>query len=265
MKIILNEQEILDKALNENRIYKKPMVTIRILIKHYFSIGQKKKQVYDSINNFLKQNMSMYAESKWQKTLEKTISEIHKSKKYELFVLDKITIYKDEVNKIKKINNLRLEKLAFTLLVYAKLYNLINENESNWVNCPLKDIFADTKIVAKKIVQDIMIHSLKNLEMVKTSKKIDCTNINVLYLSNFGDIAFEMTDLRDFVLYYEKYFNPDKFGSCCNCDKIIRLKNNKTKFCKSCAKEIKKEQDRIADKKYKQKIKSEKIEKSENT
>jgi hypothetical protein len=242
MKIILNEQEILDMALTNKKIHKKPMVTIRVLAKHYFSVGQKKKQVYDSINCFLKENMYLYAEAKWQKKLEKVISDINKSKKFDLFVVDKILIFKDEVIKIKSINNLRLEKLAFTLLIYAKIFNIMNENESNWVNSPLKDIFSDTKMTAKKVDQDIMIHNLRNLELVKTSKKIDCTNINVLFSSNSGDIAFEITDMRDFVLNYERYFNSSKFGYCSNCNRIIRLKSNKQKYCNNCKKELRKEQ-----------------------
>jgi hypothetical protein len=252
MKIILNEQEILDMAINKKIIHKKPMVTIRVLAKYYFSIGQKKKQVYDSINCFLKANMYMYAEAKWQKKLEKTIADINKSKKYELFVVDKIVIYNDEVNKIRSINNLRLEKLAFTLLIYAKIFNLMNENESNWVNSPLKDIFSDTKMTAKKADQDIMIHNLRNLELVKTSKKIDCTNINVLFSKNLGDVAFEITDMRDFVLNYEKYFNSEKIGSCEDCNKLFVKKGKNHRKCINCSKKSNLELTRIRVQKYRE-------------
>ncbi|WP_399548898.1 zinc finger domain-containing protein [uncultured Clostridium sp.] len=45
---------------------------------------------------------------------------------------------------------------------------------------------------------------------------------------------------------------------CEKCGSYIKSKSNKTKYCPSCAKEIKKEQDRIADKKYKKKLKARK-------
>lgn len=47
---------------------------------------------------------------------------------------------------------------------------------------------------------------------------------------------------------------------CEICSKPIHPTNNKKKYCGKCAKEIKKEQNKIADKKYKEKVKSEKIE-----
>jgi hypothetical protein len=56
MKIILNEKEILDKSLNKGFIDKKPSNTIKLLAKHFFSIGQNKNQVIDSIDNFMEKN-----------------------------------------------------------------------------------------------------------------------------------------------------------------------------------------------------------------
>ncbi len=238
MKIILNEKQILDKAINEKKIYDKPMVTIRLLIKYYFSIGQKKRQVYDSVNSFLKENMHLYAEAKWQKNIDKAIVDINKSKKFDMFVVNKVTIFKDEMDKIKTIDNFRLEKLAFTLLVYSKIYNQMNCNSTNWVNAPLKDIFKDAKITVKKADQDIMIHKLKNLELVHIPKKVDCINIKLLYAYDNGEVAFEISDFRDFVLNYDRYFNTDKYGYCKNCNKIMKVNNNKQKYCDECAKEI---------------------------
>ncbi|KRU30702.1 hypothetical protein VT91_11420 [Clostridium sporogenes] len=39
---------------------------------------------------------------------------------------------------------------------------------------------------------------------------------------------------------------------------LIEKKSNKTKYCPSCAREIKKKQDKIADKKYKERLKARK-------
>lgn len=65
--------------------------------------------------------------------------------------------------------------------------------------------------------------------------------------------------------YLKNYINEvkgkrkeKKYKKCEVCSKLIVAKNNKTKYCDECAKKIKAKQDRIADKKYKDKIKARK-------
>ena len=47
--VILNEREILDKALN-GEIQEKESDTIGVLIRYYFSLGYDKKEVYRLLN-----------------------------------------------------------------------------------------------------------------------------------------------------------------------------------------------------------------------
>lgn len=54
--------------------------------------------------------------------------------------------------------------------------------------------------------------------------------------------------------------NTDKYKECVSCGSLFAFTNNKSKYCLTCAKEIKREQNRIADRKYKLKIRNEKIE-----
>lgn len=262
MKLILNEQYIINEALKNGYIDKrKPSNTIKLLIKYYYNIGQDKDQVRKSIEDFMKENYENFNTVKWCKTLDKMV-DYAKDKNNELFVLDEIIITKTELDIINNINNNRLENLAFVLLVYAKIYNKMNGNDSNWVNAELKDIFSDTKMAVKLIDQGKMIYKLKELNLVDISKKVDCTNIKVLFVDENGEKTIIIKDFRNFIYEYLKY-NGEKIGKCEECNTLIKLKN-KTKYCKECAKDIKRQQDRIADKKYKEKLKSEKIENSLN-
>ena len=118
----------------------------------------------------MKENYENFNTVKWCKTLDKMV-DYAKDKNNELFVLDEIIITKTELDIINNINNNRLENLAFVLLVYAKIYNKMNGNDSNWVNAELKDIFSDTKMAVKLIDQGKMIYKLKELNLVDISKK----------------------------------------------------------------------------------------------
>jgi hypothetical protein len=192
LKIILNEQEILDDILNSGKFHKNKLITIRVLAKHYFNIGQDKKQIIDSIHNQLKNNLKSYVYSKWKTVVDSTVKYISKCDNTKLIYIDHVPIYKSELETIKNIKNLRLEKLAFVLLVYAKIYNVLNNSNSNWVNSEQKDIFSDTKMAVKTIDQSLMFNKLINLELLKPSLIVDCTNIKVLYLESDKTAEIEL-------------------------------------------------------------------------
>lgn len=244
MKIILNEQEIVDKALKDGYIdTKKPSSTIKLLIKHFYNIGQDKDQVRDSIETFLKKNLKGFNEVKWQTLLDNMVRDLQKSNN-ELFVLKDIKISGNELNKIRSIGNLRLEKLAFVLLVYAKIYNQMNKNKSNWVNSELKDVYSDTKMAVSSTEQGKMIYKLKELGLVDISKRVDCTNIKVLFIDD-GEVEIELDDFRDFVLVYLKWIG-EKIIDCEDCGQLIKpkTKNSNIKLCTKCSHEREKKRKR---------------------
>jgi hypothetical protein len=242
MKLILNEKLVLDKALKEG-IYdkKKPTNTIRLLIKHFYIIGQNKDQAMASVEDFMTKNFEGYNQVKWQKLLNKMIKDLQNNIG-ELFVVNNIKISSNELNAIKSINNNRMEKLAFVLLVYAKIYNQMNGNQSNWINSELKDIFSDTKMAIGSTEQGKMIHKLKELGLLDISKRVDCTNIKILFVDE-NDVTIEINDFRDFVYEYLRW-NGEKIINCENCNILVLQTNNKTKYCKACAKEVKNEQNK---------------------
>lgn len=113
-------------------------------------------------------------------------------------------------------------------------------------------------------LNDEVINILSNLKLITIIHKgIICLD----YIKNCiedEDVLITITDFENIGLYLDYNNHIDGVITCENCNKIIKVKNNKQKYCKDCAKEVKSQQDRIADKKYKQKLKSEKIENPEN-
>lgn len=239
MRLILNEKILLDKALNEGYIVeKKPTVTMSILIRHYFSEENKKKQVIELVDKFFSKNYKGYNTVKWRDTIEKIIKTIQKDKDYSLREINSINITESELEVIKEINNNRLEKLAFVLLVYAKIYNQINKNESNWVNEEHKYIFSDAKIAVKIKDQGKMIHTLSDMGLVESSKKVDCTNLKVKFVDDNSDVVLSISDFRNFVYEYLRW-KGYKINTCENekCKILFSPTNNRQVYCKSCWKE----------------------------
>jgi hypothetical protein len=254
MNIILNETEIALKSIDTGYIdNKKPTNTIRLLIKYYHSKGMIKEQIRSQIEDFMKKNYDEFNSSNWQNTLDRMIRTYTKNdNNSKLIDIDNVNITINELNKIKELDNLKLEKIAFVLLVYAKVLNKINEKNNNWVNKSTNVIFPDTLLKDTGKERKLLINKLKELEYIEYSKKVDKISFKVMYLDENSDIRITINDFRDFVLEYLKW-KGDDIGYCENCGKPIKITNNKVKNCKECAKEIKSKQDRIADKKYKEK------------
>ena len=238
MRLILNEKQILDKSLNEGYINKdKPSSTIRTLTKYYFSIGMNKPQIIDTIDKFLIQNLKDYNDVKWQKSIENMVNYIHRKKDFKLLNIENVKITENELNTILKLNNIKYEKFAFSLLVYAKIYNQMNGKDENWVNEEHKYIFSDAKVKTKVNEQGKILFYLKELGLVSFSPKVDSTNIKVNFVDNSSNIALEINDFREFVLNYLRW-KGENILNCEECGVLIVPTNNKFKYCPTCAKEI---------------------------
>jgi len=244
MRLILNETQLVSDSINNGYVdKKKPSNTIRLLAKYYLSKDMNRPQTINSIDAFLKKNYKGYNSVKWQNTIEKIVNSVHKDKDYTMFDIGDVNITKNELEKITAINNLKYEKLMFILLVYAKIYNKLNDNGKYWVNEELKYIFSDTKMAIKEVDQCKIIFDLSELGLIEVSKKVDCTNVHVLMADEESDIEIIINDFRNLVYYYLKW-KGEKIINCEGCSILIKQTSNKHKYCNECAKEIKATNDR---------------------
>jgi hypothetical protein len=254
MILILNEKELLRKSLEDGYIdEKKPSNTIRILAKYYFSINMDKEQVFDSINNFFGNNYKKYNYVKWQNAFDRIIKNVYKDNKFELLDINCVKITKNELERMKNLNNIKYEKLAFVLLVYAKIYNQMNKTDSGWVNIEQKHIFSDAKIVIKVKDQGLALHRLEELGMINASKMVDCTNIRVNYIDENSEVVLDVKDFRNYVYEYLKW-KGENISSCQKCGILLSPTNNRHKYCKTCWKEKERELWKEASQKYREKI-----------
>lgn len=236
MRLVLNEKKFLDRALKQGVVGKKPTVTLIILAKHYLSIGQNKKQVFSSIDNFMSKNHKGYVLTRWQKHINKVINNVYKRKNYDLLQIDSVNVCKNELDVVASINNPDLERLAFVLLVYAKIFNKMFGKERNWVNASIKEIAEDTRLGISDVDCALMIHDLYNAGLVRPSKVVDSTDVKVLFADSQGDIEIEITDFDNIVLYYRKHIG-DSIGNCEVCGNLIELTSSTKKYCEDCRKE----------------------------
>lgn len=237
MDIILNEKQYaLDSIENNYLDIKKPTQTLKIIIKYYYSLGMDKEQIRNQIENFMVKNYKDFNSSNWQNILDKLVK-VYASDKFKLVNVNKVNVTIDELNKIKELDNLKLEKLAFVILVYAKILNQINADNNNWVKKSKNLLAKEALIKDTGKTQKILFKKLNELGYIEYAKKINNTSVRVIYVNEKSEVIIKLTDFRDFVLEYLKW-KGENISYCIECGKPIQVTNNKIKYCKECAKDI---------------------------
>ena len=237
MKIILNERKKAEEYL-KNKDIDNVVQCISILAKYFQTPLITDDEIYILIDNFLRKSFIGYKPENWKKMI---YFQIKKSKNQKLTEIDSIPVSSNEIAKIKTLENNRLEKLAFTLLIVAKYYNIINPNNNNWTNKNLKTIFSLANVSVTKDKQCNLLNTLKEKGFITLSKKVDSLNFNVEYIEeNIKSISYSVTDMIDLGNQWLLNFRLNNtYKKCGNCNKIIKVSKNK-KYCKNCSFEAKK-------------------------
>jgi len=237
MKIVLDEYVVLDKALKDGIVDNRPTLTILVLAKHYLGEGCERDQVIFNINNFMCKHYQGYIFANWQKTIRNIVDKVNRRGDFNLVNIKEVMIYKEELNVVKSISNLKFERLAFTLLVYAKIYNILNKNNTNWVNAEFKDVLNDTGMRISRYDGALMVYELKKKGLLQPSRIVDSTNIKVLFAEDEGDVAFKVSHFDNIIDYYYQWLEPEKYMNCEVCNVPVKKTSNRRRYCNKCGRE----------------------------
>lgn len=250
MSIVLNEVKQAEYIIEKGEVGNKPTSTLFLLGKYYrIKKNLDKEQTFNKLNEFMENNYKNYNSALWEDIIE-DISK--KANKYSLKQLDCIGVTQQELDKISDIDNLKYQKLLFTMLCYAKLYNCISENNNNWINADIKEIFRVARVCVKyRNDKFLYLNDLEKTGLISFSNKNDNLNIRVNFVDMNGEKVFSISDFRELGYEYLDYIGNGKFIRCIECEKLIKKTNNKCLYCSQCSKEIKNAQNK---KYYKEKF-----------
>ncbi|EPY2277983.1 hypothetical protein ACXAT3_002735 [Clostridium sporogenes] len=246
---ILNETEILQQYEINHDIPEKIKITdiIYLLTKKYCLQNKEKKEVYKLIMKDLKETLGKsFIYTRWNKTTKGIINKFYKNKsiyKTEARIdnIKEIRISQDEVERIRQLEDLVLEKIAFVMLVYAKISKIKMQQKNNdyWVYKSCSIICREAKIGLRGENQKRTMNELYKKKYIAMSDKNTKTNIKL----NFGDKEntgneddLIITDF-DGVVYQYLIWRGEKWKRCEVCGKWIRVKSKKIPmYCNVCKK-----------------------------
>lgn len=245
MPVVLNEVKQAEHIIEKGEVGNKPTSTLFLLGKYYrVKENLDKEQTFNKLNEFMEHSYKNYNSALWEDIIEDICK---KANKYSLREIDYIDITQEELDKISEIDNLKYQKLLFTMLCYAKLYNNISKNNNGWINADIKEIFRVARVSVKyRNDKFLYLNDLEKTGLISFSNKNDNLNIRVNFIDMNGIEVFSVSDFRDLGYEYLNYIGNGKFVRCSECKRIIRKTNNKCLYCTKCAKKIK----NIQNKKY---------------
>lgn len=238
---ILNEEVQAEQIIKNKSVYPN-IYKVTDLLAKYLRIEKdmKKMDIENYIINFLKKN---YADFHIVRTPEMVETRVGRDwrRKFGYKIIESIKVMENELEHIRIADNIILEKIMFVMLVEAKRNNIASGGTSGkWTARRLEDLLKDAKLhgtYERKFLQTSRIEGLDGFGIL-SNKRVDANSYEVLFsdISYSGDVAFELVDMREYVLEYLKW-RGENVGVCGTCG--VRMEkpiHNKTN-CLTCAEE----------------------------
>lgn len=256
--IILNERDILDKAL-KGEIEEKESDTIGVLIRHYFSLGYDKNEVYNLLNEYLKKYKSNYAQELEYKSLNRFIGNIYKGGRFNLVNIKNISITKNEWSAISSIKDEKTARVAFMLLIHIKIENKKRLNPSNHIVLNLGYILKEASLRSGNNDNIDLFANLVDLELI-TIKRMGENRRKGMSLVEIKFIDYENKDViknieafDKVITYFYELYKGWKYRVCevCGTRYKVPQRDRSSKYCPTCKKDIQKKHQRESMKKLK--------------
>ena len=183
---------------------------------------------------------------------------IKSAKKVGLKQVDHIYITKSELDFISKLDDIKLEKIAFVLLALAKYHNEVSEDCDNRVYVKLSEVKKMARINMNRIDFEYFYANLydKGVLQHNTSPTSTIQIVNFVSHDQNDEVAFELkeVDYLELAYVYLSWKNDNKgYTRCTRCDRLMRQsKTRPRKYCEECAKEVKKENTRKRVRRYRE-------------
>lgn len=249
--VVLNETKEAERIISEGEVGNKPTSTIFLLSRYYRQkVNLNKQDTICKLNDFMTRNYKNYNPALWEDVIENIVSKAHK---YKLREIDYVEIFQSELDTISKVNSIKYEKLLFTMLCFAKLYNMLSDTNNGWVNTDIKEIYKTSRVNVKhRNDKFLYLNDLEQLRLISFSNKNDNLNLKINFIEKSGNTILKITDFRELGYEYLNFIGEGKFERCKCCDRLFKKTSNNMNYCNDCQREITKEKTRIRVQKYRE-------------
>ena len=236
MPVVLNEKKQAEYIIEKGEVGNKPTSTLFLLGKYYRQNKKlNKEQTFNKLNEFMEKNYKNYNSATWEDIIE-DISK--KANKYPLREIDCVEITQSEIDTIRNVCNIKYEKLLFTMLCYAKLYNKISDKNNGWVNTDIKELFRVARVTVRyRNDKFLYLNDLETAGLISFSNKNDNLNLRITFIDDNNEAVLKIDDFRELGYEYLNYIGDGKFIRCDCCKRLVKKSSKNMKYCNKCSKE----------------------------
>lgn len=241
--IVLDENSWAFGKLNSNDIGQNRFETLRRVANYYRTEkGYDKNITEKALEQFLMKSVPFVSIPMNQNVIDAAVSYAFS---HDPIMVDSIPITDKEIEKIESLKSKQAQRLAFTILVLSKYWDIVNNTDTHWVNCKYSEAMKLANVSTSKKRQCAMYASLVDDGLIALSKKIDSDNVRVLFQED-GQVVLKITDLRN-IGYQYMMFLGGPFSVCQECGITFKTEcgvsgGRPKKYCPSCATKVKTQQ-----------------------
>lgn len=210
-----------------------PTYTINKLARYnHYVLGLNKKQNYDAINKYMSTNCKAYTEIGYYKAINSCIKDVTKGTWKDI---DHVAITKQELDKIRSLNDDRKEKIAFVLLADVKYESACRGVEGNISYLNTSDLYRFSRVTMPIKDRNMFLSFLYDEGLVEENFNPKSSGKKLLYVSYDGDEELVLTEnnYKELAFTYMNW----KYGGykeCRGCGRLFRPKKN-MQYCKKCS------------------------------
>jgi len=234
MSIVLDEAVYAENAIRDCVLGDKPVETLGRVARYYKSQEYSRAEISRLLEEFMIKCDPTTNIVKWQEMIDQ---QVRAADKYPLIKIHDIPITQKELDVCDGLSGKQMKRLMFTLICLAKYANAVNEKNNGWVNRQDREIFKLANVVTSVKRQSLMLNDLREVGLVRFSRKVDNVNINVRCIDDDGDAVLHIDDFRNLGYQYLRYCGEPYF-ECASCGLVVRRTNNSQRYCSDCGIEV---------------------------
>lgn len=163
---------------------------------------------------------------------------VDNSAKRPLRDIEHISLFKQDVDRAKSLENMRYQMLMFTLIALGRFKQQTSERGHTWIRYPIQEIFALANIKCRAKTQYDMLRKLLELGHIElahdpNNTSICITGIERENLESESEPIVQIKEMADLGLLYRCMVGKP-YIKCAVCGRLIPKKSNRQKYCRSC-------------------------------
>lgn len=232
--MILNEELYAKNLLlGKNKDIKSAIKKIGYITRYNLHVLNKKEEEnYESTVLWMTKHQENFEESCYSNIVS---AYIKKAKNRDFKRIDNISITKNELDKIKSLNNIREEKILFVLLCMAKYQSVFMGFTDGLVNYTITDLCKSARISVPADEREYILHDILVKGLISCPKKNDtkCLRVNFIEENGETELILNEIDCQELAYAYLKWKNGSGFKRCRRCGRLMNSRN-KNDFCQYC-------------------------------